>query len=68
MANSVDPDKTPLLGALGLHKCVILSDAFVYEILEHFYNKIKVKMDCLWQYHENRRLGLIESLHMQHSS
>ena len=28
--------------------------------------KIKVKKECLWKHLENRRLGLIESLHMQH--
>ena len=33
---------------------------------------IKVRKDCLWKQgilnHENRRLGFIESLHMQHCS
>ena len=37
--------------------------------------KIKVKTDCFWKQrtkkqknHENRRFGLIKSLHMQHRS
>ena len=38
-------------------------------IFLNLYTKIKVKKDCLWKKeHTNRKLGLIESLHMQNCS